>query len=344
MNIMLVPVIALLLAMALTTYLEALRESARSSHRDKLMILCLLIVITAILVTQSVLYSHQLFDGYWTQYFKQGDPATAGWGKPWQQVRNFDEKRFLFYAVSGGLVIVIPFMMARRWPHALPWRTVASLMFLAVSMRELYYISNYQWMYLPNSKNPVPFDASALLLSNFEKRRSLAIATIAYPSLEYGVGLIPNWGFARHAKAYSRYLKPDGQPQPGVGPAEFAAVKRFYGADEHRQRIFLTQRIDHVTPNEFLDDADQLATRAAGSFRVDGYDGDVLHLTVSVEQPCWLTFVDNWDPNWISEVNGHSVPIALALGSYKAVQLPAGESEVTFAYRPLLLPQWRFSQ
>jgi len=230
-------------------------------------------------------------------------------------------------------------LAARKWQRASLWRSIALVVFVAISMREMFYISNYQWMHPPSKKIPVNFDPLALLRANFENPRSISgSATLSYPSLQYGVGLIPNWGFSRHVNVHLRYFKPDGQPRPEISAVEAAAAKRFFGADEKAERIFFTQRLGHESPLQFLRDADELASIAQNSYQVDYYDGDRLQLTIAVTEPCWLTFVDNWDPYWTAEINGNPTTIDLALGSYKAVRFPAGGSKLVFAYKPPLLP------
>jgi hypothetical protein len=204
----------------------------------------------------------------------------------------------------------------------------------------MFYISNYQWMTMPSSKTPVSFNALDLVRKNLDKPRSVAIPTIAYPSLQYGMGLPANWGLVRHAAIYRRYFETNGEPEPKSKPEEIAAVRRFYGADERTQRIFFTRRLDHSSPGEFLKDADELASGSNNSFVVRYYDGDRLQLSVTTSEPCWLTFVDNWDPNWTARIGGQAIPVELALGSYKAVRLAAGHSELTFEYRPPLV-FWR---
>jgi hypothetical protein len=191
----------------------------------------------------------------------------------------------------------------------------------------------------PGNKTPIPFDAPALLAKNLHAPRSLTGAVIDFPALRYGVGLIENWGLIRHARNYSRYIAP-GQPPRSATADESAASRRFYGTDASAQRIYLTRRVDHGSPLEFLADADEFAA-VGGAIRVDYYDGEELHVTTAVSQPCWVTFVDNWDPNWRARIDGTAVPIALVLGSYKAVKVPAGESRLVFEYRPPLLPEMR---
>jgi hypothetical protein len=197
-------------------------------------------------------------------------------------------------------------------------------------------------MYPPRKTAPISFDPPRLIQDNFDDPRSIAAWwTISYPSLQSGVGLLANWGVISHANLYLRYFKLDAQPRPDADAAEIEAAKRLFGATPRAERIFFTQSIDHTSPPSLLRDADELAAAVRNWFRVDHYNGDRLQLTVSVSEPCWLTFVDNWDPNWTAKINGRPATIALAMGTYKAVRLPAGASELIFTYEPPLLPWLR---
>lgn len=345
MNIILVPAIALLLALALTHFAALLGASkAEGTSRKTVLVPIGLLAIAAVILTlQYFLYRNQLFDGYWNAHFKQGNnPESAAWGKAWAHVRGFDETRFLFYTLVACAALLGLWFAARKWPYPRAWCLVAWIAFFAISTREMFYVSNFQWMYPPRKTTPISFDPPRLIQDNFDAPRSItAWWTISYPSLQSGVGLLANWGVIRHANLYLRYFKLDAQPRPDASAAEIEAAKRLFGATAKAERIFFTRSIDHTSPLEFLRDADELAAAARNSFRVDHYNGDRLQLTISVSEPCWLTFIDNWDPNWTAKINGEPATIALAMGSYKAVRLPAGAFELMFTYEPPLLPWLR---
>jgi uncharacterized membrane protein YfhO len=48
----------------------------------------------------------------------------------------------------------------------------------------------------------------------------------------------------------------------------------------------------------------------------------------------FVTFVDNWDPDWRALVDGKPVPLDVAFGTFKAVAVPAGRHRVVFQYVP----------
>ncbi len=53
----------------------------------------------------------------------------------------------------------------------------------------------------------------------------------------------------------------------------------------------------------------------------------------------YLSFIDNWDPDWKAWVDGQPVEIELLFGTFKSVRLTPGKHKVRFSYQPgLFLP------
>lgn len=64
---------------------------------------------------------------------------------------------------------------------------------------------------------------------------------------------------------------------------------------------------------------------------------DRLRMTVRASQPSWLVLLDTWEPGWKATVNGRERPVRRADFSFRAVQVPAGTSDVSLSYRPIEL-------
>ena len=56
---------------------------------------------------------------------------------------------------------------------------------------------------------------------------------------------------------------------------------------------------------------------------------------VQAAQPGFLFLADQYFPGWSAQVNGSAAEIVRANVAFRAVEVPAGDSEVVFTYRPL---------
>lgn len=68
------------------------------------------------------------------------------------------------------------------------------------------------------------------------------------------------------------------------------------------------------------------------------YTPERVTLQVIAAQPGFLLLTDAYYPGWTATVNGQPAPIYRADVMFRAVPVPAGESEVVFEYRPAWLP------
>jgi len=75
-------------------------------------------------------------------------------------------------------------------------------------------------------------------------------------------------------------------------------------------------------------------TNADGSVRVASYEPDDIRIDASLPRPGYLLLLDTYFPGWSATVNGAPAPILRADYNFRAVSLPAGNSNVRFSYRP----------
>ena len=113
----------------------------------------------------------------------------------------------------------------------------------------------------------------------------------------------------------------------GVAYAEFMGLKT-------GKRIFLSKKIDHARIEDFLSDANLTESTVVPEMKVTRYDGDTLNLMIRNVEPLYLSFTDNWDPDWRAFVKGEPVPIRRLFGTFKSVQISPGKNRVTLGYRP----------
>ncbi len=84
------------------------------------------------------------------------------------------------------------------------------------------------------------------------------------------------------------------------------------------------------------------AEQIAGTAAFKRYEPEVVTLQVTAGEPVRLVLLDADYPGWQAAVAGRPVPIGSVDGFFRAVDLPAGEHEVEFHFRPrsVLLGGW----
>jgi hypothetical protein len=65
---------------------------------------------------------------------------------------------------------------------------------------------------------------------------------------------------------------------------------------------------------------------------VEAHGIDAVTVKVHSDGPGWLVLLDSYDEGWTAEVDGRSTPVRRANSSFRAVQVPGGDSTVTFHY------------
>ncbi len=73
---------------------------------------------------------------------------------------------------------------------------------------------------------------------------------------------------------------------------------------------------------------------AADAASITAYAPDRVEIEAALSEPGFLVLLDTWFPGWKVYVNGRPRPIERADYNFRAVGLPAGTWQVTFAYRP----------
>jgi hypothetical protein len=74
-----------------------------------------------------------------------------------------------------------------------------------------------------------------------------------------------------------------------------------------------------------------------GEATIAADDAERVVVRVRAAQPGFLYLADLHFPGWVAEVNGAEREILRANIAFRAVEVPAGDSEVVFTYRPLSL-------
>ncbi len=322
LSIVMVPIIALGIARAYSYY-ESMVRTSGCDHEGQRLIRRLLGVLclggVGIAAVQLILLHGCEFDPYWQEFFE----AAHG-----------TEYYFVVAAVLACTAICVPLGLAlkRRLDSPAAMATILVVMVTAATI-DMFPVGSSQWSERPTEDSYQRFSiqVSAMLTESLITPRRNGGEMISLTPT-FRVGLARNWYYERYVSFYSRFF-PDGRLSPLIDAEELAAFEYLMGIKDGR-RVFCTRRIDHVSAKGFVRDATEVDESVRPAVVLHRYDGDALGLTVYAGEPVFLSFIDNWDPDWTAEVNGKAVPYETLFGTFKSVRLAPGESWVLFEYRP----------
>ncbi len=302
-GVVLLPLVAWLLAFAFQHFQARIEERTSSRPEWRPLVACYL----GLLLLQ-VLLGRAGPHPYYETYF----PELARWA-PWSLFAGL-------LALSGlGALLALSRKTARG-----PFTTVAVLLFL--SAVDVWPVGARLWSDRQVAPRRAPFDVQTVLERSVTVPRGGGKGTIsvAYdPALpgwrlsdSANVAIIPEWYFARYAGFLAR-------------ATDRKDLDEVLGVRDGR-RLFLSTRIDHAQLRSFLDDS----ASTPGRVLVKSYDGDQLEARVDLAGDGFLTFVDNWDPDWRAMVDGRAAAVIPVLGTFKGVAVPGGTHTVVFRYAP----------
>jgi hypothetical protein len=307
LNIILVPIIAWLLSIAYSHFAGALRSNASGSLRG---VAAKLGIVTAVyaVVLGVQLYLH--LDGirsiYWTHYF---DYLSA------------NEKWFIFYGAAAFVAILLVMIVGTKVHFGRGRLAVVAALLILIATVEMRHAGTKIWSY---QLNTVPgryqLDVAKIDEMSFRYARTDIINSITLnPS--FNVGILDNWYFGRYVSFLNRTI--DEKP-----------ARRILLGVQDGQKIFFSESIEYPSIELFL--RDSLRYRQTG--RLISYNGDELQWEIDAPMAGYLSFIDNWDPDWKAWVDEQPVEIELLFGTFKSVRLTQGKHKVRFSYQPGLFP------
>jgi len=124
-------------------------------------------------------------------------------------------------------------------------------------------------------------------------------------------------------------LRDNGEILKMIGSAVFQPEETVY---------VLTRGESGLVENPFL--GAEGSSEESGTFSesvvFQRYANQEVELKIHAREAKWLYFADAYEKNWRAEVNGRPVTLYKANVMFRAVPVPAGESEVRFYYKPVL--------
>ena len=206
---------------------------------------------------------------------------------------------------------------------------------------ELFALSNIQWSIIEWKtkivKTEKPLDE---LKSAFISKRILGTVKgnqYFRDNKKFNINYPDNYGYDSHAKNFSTFFKRyNGEIIENIKPETINSVKKFYGLDKDAKKIFFTKNNYYIDINNFVQSSekDELSSKFQYNFIIEKYDGNTLEIDISTESDGYLSYIDNWDPDWIAFINNRQVNINKLFNSYKIIKIKKGFSNIKFQYKP----------
>ncbi len=113
------------------------------------------------------------------------------------------------------------------------------------------------------------------------------------------------------------------------------ALQRFLGMEDGK-KIYFTQKLNYKLNKvqQFLKENRAYEKKSRFRYLVNEYNGDYLDIDVINNFGGYLTFVDNWTPEWKVKVDGEPAKMEVLFETFKAVHLKKGTHRVQFYYDP----------
>jgi len=216
-----------------------------------------------------------------------------------------------------------------------------SAFIILITTFELFTLSNIQWSIkewktkLVKTQNPLHELRSAFI----SKRILGTVKGNQYfrDNKKFNINYPDNYGYDSHAQNFSSFFKRyGGKTVENISPEIINSVKKFYGLDNSAKKIFFTKNNFYVDISNFVksSEKDELSSKFEYSFVIEKYDGNNVEINITTEEDGYLSFIDNWDPDWIAFVDNKKVKINKLFKSYKIIKVKKGFSNVKFQYKP----------
>ncbi len=314
LNIVLVPILAWLLSLAYESFESAIsgQDVLVAGKRSQRLspIITVSVVYLIVLGTQLYLYLDKLSDGMWANC---------------SDVVLSKDVNFIIYGLIS-FVILLFFLILSRRVQLKSDRSLSVVLGILVLMGtiEMYGVGSRIWTREYEKLDMrLRIDVAKVNKRSFAVKRTEFDNTISLSS-NFSVGVIPNWYFNRYIKFLDKTKN------------EIKSRRVLLGVYDGT-KIFFSESLAHSTIKSFLSDA----VRYRRVWRVMSYTGDELVCHADVPVAGYLSFVDNWDPNWKVFVDGESADIELLFGTFKSVKLNAGRHKVRFVYQPGRLAKFK---
>ncbi|MCX7044325.1 MAG: hypothetical protein NTX50_02420 [Candidatus Sumerlaeota bacterium] len=305
LNIILVPIFAWLLALAYDQFESRLTSDGSAERRKKSRGL-----LAGVATFYAVMLSFQLaafFRGYEDEY--------------WRRIPSILQYTKSVFILSGAIAFAgLMGMMAfcpKIAPSSSKLLTAIALAFALFCAADMHSLGARIWV-----TGPRPMGQWDTMNLSEHYQRSFSTPRFSWrPFLSFG----PDYNTAIQRDFYYARLSDFLDRTAG----EKEARERLFGVKDGK-KMYFSRSLNHETVQSFLEDADHYPDTG----RLLEYSGN--RLLWEIQAPCsgYLSFIDNWDPDWRAEIDGKPAPIERLFGAFKSVALAPGPHRIEFDYRP----------
>ena len=307
-NIILVPVLAWIVAAAYTGMERLITSRGEPSVGSRLAKwraeIILLIAYLVILSVQLYLWTHKAYDEYWINFMK---------------VRSTPNSEELFIWVGAAAFLVLMLLLVFSHFKQISSASKLSLVLLVLvlgSAGEKRIFGGGVWREVRTTEARQVYniyDQDLMSLTFLRRNDCFEL------SLSPAFCVLPheNWYYNRYTDFYNQ------------SSAEKDARNVLIGLKDG-SRFYFSNGISYPTVTAFLANAGQYPAFS----QVKSYTADDLLIQIEAPADGYVSFIDNWDEDWIAEVDGQAVPIELLFGTFKSIHVKQGDHQVLFSYRP----------
>jgi hypothetical protein len=335
-TIILMPFLGLLIAIAINFYNNLNISKLKNKYLFKYLYF-LFFIITFIHIY--FLYNPQL-DWYWLTWQKKRFYELSNFlSFPFNKFPLFYEN--IIYLTFSTIAFIFFFIFLKKKYYIKFNLNIFSFILLFFTFIELFVFSNLQWA-LPEGFYKNEFSNSNFkksLVDSFEKPRvSNEVKGFRYfrDQRKQNINFPEDWAFSGHSKIYNNYFIADnGDFKSDVDDKTKKYVSYFYGLDSAARRFFFTEFNNFESINYFIENS--LSYEKETNFKINYlkkfYDGNNVKIIIETQKGGWLSFVDNWHPNWKVIINNKQYPVYKLFNAYKVVYISPGISIVEFKFK-----------
>ena len=328
MNIILIPMFALIISLSLKKVIN---------DKYKINIIPSILILTCLIVVAQIYFIEfsNIENYYWnTWQHKRIDYASTQLNYLSFFFRLYNSYIYsIFFIISAiGLIFFIKKKLFSK----------IYFLILVLTISELFFITNIQWAipskYYDNndynklSQDPINDLKNAFLSNN--------LITVTKGNLyfrnqrKFNINYFDVFGIEKHTKIFDNYFNRNGTYKKNISEFEKEYIDQFFALDKESKRIFFSKNINHKDIFSFIDDVNQTNQNHNINIFVDieKYNGDQISIEVFNNIDGYITYIDNWSPGWLAELNNNRIKIDKLFDTYKSIKLNKGNNKIFMKY------------